>query len=383
MLKITLLCPIALALCFCGCSPAVQKEKTPPPSPETSAETENPLISLQKGSYERVGLKQFWREFLDPDDQIHKFFIVHNRIYLETWDYKLYAYDFRTGVRQWAHDMGNSLNYGVVFDSDRKDRLYLLVENFLIARDYDSGILKSKKEFPFAVSSEPQVDKLHFYVASWDMKMYALAKDTMLEEWHFETGGLVKNRPYVKGDFIYFGSNDHYIYSLRSYTGKEFWKFKTGGPVTAAVVGLEDYIYVGSCDYKMYCLYRMNQGREDRQVKWEFPTGSPITQAASLIGKNLYVKTDGKGIFALDRDDGSLKWRLPDGQQFLMLGQKRAYVLNDRNEVQVLDNETGRKLFRIDTCDYDHFVTNETSATLFMVKDGSHILALNELALER
>ena len=126
-----------------------------------------------------------------------------------------------------------------------------------------------------------------------------------------------------------------------------------------------------------------NQGSDQKQVKWLFPTGSAILETPLLIGKYLYVKSQDGGIFALDRENGKQIWHLEDGEQFLMLGKKKAYVLLNNSEIQVISNETGKKYYRIDVADYDVFVTNRTSDILFLVKSGMDILALKEIGIER
>ena len=380
MSKALLLCALCVALCLTGCSTLLhlgKKAKAPPPVAEN-----NPLIDLDTEGYEAAGLDYFWRDFLAPDDQVSKAFLAHKRLYVETKNYTLYSYDDRTGVRKWAYQMNNSLNYGVVYDTDQKDILYILVENIMIALDYDTGVRKWKRPLPFSISSEPVVDRLNFYAGASDMRLYALDKTTFYENWHFTTGSFVLSHPYIKDNFVYFGSNDGNVYCLGIGEGELAWKYPTQRPVSAGVVGAEDFIYVGSQDYNLYCLHTLFQGRQDKQVKWSYPTGSMILEDPLLIGKTVFVKTRDNGIFALDRDTGGLKWHLKDGRQFLMLGKRKAYILNDKYEIQVLDNETGMKYFRINVLDFDVFVINETSDILFLVKSGSHILALKEAGFE-
>jgi len=375
-----ILCSLCIALCLSGCRTFMelwQKEKVPP-----FAGGENPLYNLDRDGYEAAGLDYFWKDFLSRRDRINKAFVVHKRLYVETADYKLYSYDDRTGIRMWAHQMNNSLNYGVVFDREQKDVLHILVENILIALDYDTGIRKSRRPLPFSISSEPIVDRFNFYAGASDSRLYALDKTTLYEKWHFTTGGYVCSRPYIKDNFIYFGSHDNNVYCLNLATGEQVWKYSTQRPVSAGIVGIEDFIYVGSQDQNLYCLHTLFQGREDKQVKWSYPTGSIILETPLLIGKSIYVSTQDRGIFALDRETGALKWHLEDGKKFLMLGKRKAYVLNDKYEIQVLDNETGKKHYRIDVRDFDVFVTNETSDILFLIKSRSHILVLKEMGFE-
>ena len=114
-------------------------------------------------------------------------------------------------------------------------------------------------------------DRVH--LAGDDGRLYTLDPNGLLL-WSYDSNSPLTSPPTVGPDgAVYVGTEDGRLCALDP-NGRLRWNLLTDAIIYAApALGPDGTIYVGSGDYKMYSLYRMNQGRQDRQVKWAFSTG--------------------------------------------------------------------------------------------------------------
>lgn len=111
---------------------------------------------------------------------------------------------------------------------------------------------------------------------------------------------------------VFLASEDGVVHALRGRTGEVRWKETAGGPVRRAPVLTEDVVYVVTEDDKVAAL-----SREDGEVLWSYDREVDVEYAiaghAGLLlwdGKLVTGFTDG-AVVALDATDGSLLWERP------------------------------------------------------------------------
>jgi outer membrane protein assembly factor BamB len=126
--------------------------------------------------------------------------------------------------------------------------------------------------------------------------------------WRYETGYYITSDPAVGDDgTIYIGSGDTYFYAVYP-NGTLRWRFQTGHYVKGpASIDEDGIIYIGSYDDHLYALY------PDGTMKWQtkINTGPETNPSFSPDGKTIYVGDD--MLYALNRDDGSIKWSFDPG----------------------------------------------------------------------
>jgi alpha-tubulin suppressor-like RCC1 family protein/outer membrane protein assembly factor BamB len=94
--------------------------------------------------------------------------------------------------------------------------------------------------------------------------------------------------------------------------GKPKWEepFRTGGAVTASPLLSEDglTLYVGSADRYFYAI-----NTEDGTLKWKLKLGGPITAAATMDGESIYVPCGNGQLYNIGDagDQGVLRWERP------------------------------------------------------------------------
>jgi hypothetical protein len=132
--------------------------------------------------------------------------------------------------------------------------------------------------------------------------VYALKPNGSVK-WYYDTGWWSCSSPAISEDgTIYIGSSDQYLYALNP-NGTLKWRYKTGDWIhSPPSVGDDGTIYVESFDGNLYAL------NSNGTLKWKFKSNGPAKEAVA-ISRDGTVYHCSKKLFALNPEDGSIKWR--------------------------------------------------------------------------
>jgi len=162
-------------------------------------------------------------------------------------------------------------------------------------------------------------DESTIYVGSWDNSLYAIDSASGVVKWTFATGSLIFSSPAVAEDgTVYFGGADGFVYGL-SPDGISLWETLIGGEVDASIaVGPNGNLYAATSEGVVLSLDRdsgeeiwsfqvpVEPGAEARDIK--------ISSSCALDGEGgIYFGCNNHFFYALNTDDGSLKWKYEMG----------------------------------------------------------------------
>lgn len=136
--------------------------------------------------------------------------VVDDRIFVASWDGKVYCLNATTGIHIWNYTTGDW------------------------------------------VWSSPAVAYGLVYIGTRDHNFYAFNATTGTKKWSYTTGSGVFSSPAVADGRVYVGSNDYNIYCLNAETGLYVWSYTTGSNVTSSPAVADGKVYVGSLDNKVY-----------------------------------------------------------------------------------------------------------------------------------
>jgi outer membrane protein assembly factor BamB len=150
--------------------------------------------------------------------------------------------------------------------------------------------------------------------------------------WAFPTGDRVVSSPVLRDGTLYFGSDDGNIYAVEAATGRQVWKRATRGPVSATPAVVDDILYVGSYDGHFYAL-----NSRSGALRWKYRTGgerhfeakglhgmTPASQtffdpydiylsSPVVVGDSVFFGSGDGHLYALDRTNGTLRWKFATG----------------------------------------------------------------------
>lgn len=156
-------------------------------------------------------------------------------------------------------------------------------------------------------------------------------------------------QPAVAGGKVIAGDYGNTVIAINAQDGKESWVFS--GP-TDRFVGapsvLDNVIFAPSTDHNLYAVDL--QGNQ----KWVFKTGSPIWAKPVDDGKNLYVASMDRNLYAINPSNGSKLWATDLGAAVmysLTISQDHStlYAGTILNELIAVDAASGKIQWRFKT----------------------------------
>lgn len=187
-------------------------------------------------------------------------------------------------------------------------------------------------------------------------------------KWAFQTGDRIVSSPTYAQGMIYFGSDDGYVYAVHAATGKPAWRYASGGPVPSSPAIADGTLFFTSYDGKFYAL-----NAKTGALKWKFQTQGerrfeakglhgqlPKTQTYAdiydtylsspvVVENSVYFGSGDGGVYALDVESGTLRWRFATGN---VVHASPAYaggvlfVGSWDSNFYAIDAETGKEKWR-------------------------------------
>ena len=152
-------------------------------------------------------------------------------------------------------------------------------------------------------------------------------------------------------------------------------------------------IYMGSRDGFVYCV-RENDGKQ----LWTFPCNEPIIEHLAVITRELekrdakrrkqferrlYVPTYQKGMFCLDAVKGEKIWQTPGITKFLARTNSRIYTVDSRNNLTVLEVQSGQVLGSMPLNNNKIQYLNEITDRIYVATEDGMIQCLAQIDQEK
>jgi outer membrane protein assembly factor BamB len=258
--------------------------------------------------------KVIWKRSLDPDVTGPAF--DDGLLFLAQFDGDFVALDARTGKERWSFRPRSHLESspliadGGVYVGDDAGTL--------AGVDAETGELRWRAQLsPDAIKASPSFHDGVVYVGDYAGVVHAVSAGSGHEVWSRDTADLPPGgsagfyaSPTIAFGHIYEARVDGAVYAF-DLNGKPAWHFQAGkgvyGSVAASnVEGIGPTVFVGSYDHKLYAL-----DAQDGHVRWTYDVGGQIPGSPTVIGSTVYTSSfQTKKTIGLDTRTGKpvFKW---------------------------------------------------------------------------
>jgi outer membrane protein assembly factor BamB len=243
--------------------------------------------------------------------------VAAGRLFVETFDGRLYALDARTGRARWRFDSarcgwssptiaGRLVIATFIGRACRRD--VPGSDGEVIAFSRSSGAIRWRRTIG-PTESSPVVAGGLLYLGDWSGRIYALAPSTGRTRWIFHAGGAVKGSPAVAAGRLYVGAYDGHVYALDAHTGRLRWRASgqprlgSHGTFYSSPAVAYDRVYIGSTDGKVYSF-----GAESGRLRWSRSTGGYVYASAAVWRNLVLVGSYDRRFYALDAATGAERW---------------------------------------------------------------------------
>ncbi len=149
------------------------------------------------------------------------------------------------------------------------------------------------------------------------------------------------------------------------------------------------FLFVGGMDNAFYAL-----DGDSGAIVWKYECAAPIKSAAIAKDSTVYVRTEQGALHAfevmpLHRDpktnaaigpkrNGNLRWKVPDGERFLLKGKERVYIVGPKREIWAVNEMTGEIAGRYRTDLLQHMLSNTVDEFVYVANSAGYIYCLKE-----
>ncbi len=293
---------------------------------------------LNSNTLNRLGLYLVWDTVL-AGVVVKNIWMEDGLLLLETQDksakdYKLFAVNLHNGYVRWVYRFISPLDSR---PTSNGEILWVSSASTIYPIDLVAGwILWTPTKTKFTVSSPIFTLGRRQYVGSLERAVYALNGADKYPDWDFGTFAPITAMPLMAGSTLYVVAEGGLFYAYNHVRNENVWQLKTADRITADPVQDDNNVYFGSEDFNVYCA-----SKETGRLMWKFRTQGPIRKAVRLMDENtLLVRGEGSAFYALDKDQGTEKWRDAEASYPVALG-RLLYVLTESGSIKALDPETG------------------------------------------
>jgi outer membrane protein assembly factor BamB len=230
----------------------------------------------------------------------------NGRIYVGSWDHRVYALDARTGRKKWSFQADDQVNTsaaywrGTVYIASDGGTLYALsARTGRLRWQAQSNAQFGSREFFYAT---PTVAYGRVFLGNTDGTMYVWGARSGKLLWARPLGSYVYAAAAVWRRRVYIGTYDGSFYALSAATGDVVWRRSMPGAVHASATVMDGLVYSATC--------------------------STCGAAAQRT-----VKHGPDGTFALDARNGHLVWKTGQGKYAnpIIADEKRVYLTGRAN----------------------------------------------------
>ncbi|MCL2168292.1 MAG: PQQ-binding-like beta-propeller repeat protein [Lentimicrobiaceae bacterium] len=249
-----------------------------------------------------------------------------------------------------------------------------------------------------AVDGTPMIYDSILYIGRIDGKLWAISVTIQDTLWSFETWGQIMASPnrlnYEGREAIIVGSYDNNVYCIDSKNGTEISRFESGFYINGAVAQSNNFIVFGGCDgwirvvdcisgvqtdsldVKIYIpaspairdnwcyiadysgnVYELelDKGKisSSKKILESKDENSNFVSVPAVSNKMVFVVSDDRYIYAINRKDGSMAWKYllkgDTGESSPVICKDKLLVCTKTGIVSIHDSKTGNLLWEYDT----------------------------------
>ena len=264
-----------------------------------------------------------------------------------------------------------------LFEPDYYDgKLWFVVGSKLLVLDPGTGVVTESKKLNVGkgAACKAVLNSTHLFVAGADRRLHAI---NVKEKWQ-DFAATADNDSLITSviaddNFLIFTTKAGNVVSIAPDKPKKRWQYDVSDKITAPIARDGIWLYVGSEDTK---LYKLNITTGKAAWKAPFHTGSILFNSAVPGRKVVYQYAGETGLYAIDKNTGTMQWQLKEALGLLAEVNSTAYVFARPGSLVIMDNQTGKKGKTIELANVSDYAVNTTDSTVYVADDKGRVMSI-------
>jgi outer membrane protein assembly factor BamB len=372
---------------------------------------------------DRLNLKLVWRNYVPAGgvrDGIYSAHVLDDQILVQMRSGMIAALNPETGAIEWSTTVGQPYRVTLPLGYNRQT-VFAFSGVRLYALDRSSGALKWEFAPPRSAGAAPMADDDQIYLSLGPDQLYVYrfvskaaqpeykgkeevaakpdkgtpaaaelkpplaapepaTRDQETEPgapldyiWDAQVAGRLEQPPLIAGELLVIADTRGTFFVSTKHNRGEVYQFQAESPVSAPMGQYEDIAYVASRDFSVFAL-DISNGR----ILWRFTADRNVVRKPVVTDEDLFVASEGAGLFRVNRLTGSGMWRNTEAERFLAVNKKYVYALDRHGRLLILDKSRGNILTALDVRDYVVPIRNESTDRVYLASHDGLIVCLRD-----
>ena len=306
-------------------------------------------------------------------ENLKRLFILGERVYALSDRNYLISLDKEKGEILF----GKTAAMGVVVDELKlyEDELIFALGSTLVELDVKNGAERRAKRMEFGIKCPAARNSEYFYISGVDRRLHVLNAENGVEVFEVaaENNSMITSIV-ADEDFVVFCTEAGNVISMVPDRPTRLWQFDAGDGIVGQIVRDGTSLFFASKDTQVYRVDVV--GRTNRKLVWKYQMPGVLERTPTVTENVVYQYARGKGLTAIDRENGRAIWSLGDGADLLAEAGGRAYVITKDRKLVVMDNVQGKKLYSVNFARVLRYAVNTRDSRIYIGDENGRVACL-------
>lgn len=329
---------------------------------------------------EPVGLKILWENILPTKtgESLERLLILGDQIYAISDKSYMLCLQRESNKRVFGKTVElGGLKVGEL--SLYNDKLLSVSGSRLYEIDPNTGIEHSTIDVEYGIVCPAARNSSFIYLAGADKRLHVLRGEDKIQVFKVaaENDSMITT---VLADeaSVVFGTDRGNIISILPDQPVRSWQFNTPGAIVGSIVKDGMSLYFASEDMNVYRLDLIGPPKGWR-LAWKYQANGMLNITPCVAKNIVYQVIYGKGLTAINKNDGTFLWSVPSGTGFLAEGKGKAYVITKDGTLVVMDNKTNKRLYSVNFAGVSRHAANLVDSKIYIADKSGRIACLQPL----
>lgn len=294
-----------------------------------------------------------------------------NRLYAFSTEGYAVAMSRSGGNIIWSRYLSRDSLPVVGFDS-YGNNIYSIIGNELVELNPEFGTEKSRFRLPFGVACPAARNEDYYYICAHDnrLKVFKVKSKVKIMEVTADDDSMLTS-VYADEEAVIFSTDSGYVVRIKKSEPVRIWQFKAAGKVVHPLVEKDESVYFASQDTNVYRL-----SKKTGELIWKYQTNALLGVSPLVTETAVYQTVNGKGLTALQRETGQRIWKLDNGLSLLAEKNQKAYVITEKGDLVIVDNDKKEVVKKIDLENIAIFHSNPDGDEIYLADKAGRIAVL-------
>lgn len=252
------------------------------------------------------------------------------------------------------------------------DELFSVVGNRLIEINPQTGAQLRSKSLAVQAACPAARNRSFFYIGGSDKLLHVIGADDKVKVFTVSAESEAAITSVIAdGQRFVFSTDTGDVVAVTVDRAKRQWRFNAARAVVEPMVKDGKSLFFASKDAYVYRINIVTG-----KLQWKCLTEAVLEQGPSITKNMVYQHVPGKGLAAINKATGKLKWQLPKGRALLAESGGRAYVMAENGILVVMDNIKAQKLYSINISAVSRYAVNVTDRKIYIADESGRIACL-------